>query len=158
MTINEQMNALEKKILEIGGARLLAQKSKVEGIQLHMNLAHEEVTKAEVAKTKAEKDVRKLAGVITTNTTTLDNVATDLEGLEEELKECNRYLDDITSKVADAQTAVENSKDDLEERKAELDEKTEQIRTFRAKEVSLCFCAWRNGAHRGWTRWSSSNA
>jgi len=48
---------LEKKIL--GNWKVpsfLTQKSKVDGIRLHINLANDEITKAEVAKAKAEKD------------------------------------------------------------------------------------------------------
>ena len=58
---------LEQKILDIGGARLLTQKSKVDGIKLHINLANDEITKAEVAKAKAEKHSAKLDASINTN-------------------------------------------------------------------------------------------
>ncbi|KAI9453551.1 RecF/RecN/SMC N terminal domain-containing protein [Lactarius psammicola] len=113
-TIEEAIKALEKKILDIGGSRLLAQKSKVDGLKLHINLANEEITKAEVAMAKAEKD-----------------------SLSESLQEVKDYVADIRAKVEAAQAEVENSKDDLENLKAELDEKTEEIQAFRAKEVEL---------------------
>ena len=134
--IDDQIKALERKILDIGGARLLTQKSKVDGLHLHINLANDEITKAEVAKAKAEKDVKKLEGVVTTNSASLAEITEDLQALEEELEECVQYVEEIRSKVADAQTAAENSKDDLDNLKAELEEKTEQIQAFRAKEVS----------------------
>jgi structural maintenance of chromosome 4 len=135
--IDNQIKVLEKKILDIGGARLLTQKSKVDGFKLHINLANDEITKAEVAKTKAENDVRKLEKLITGNTESLDEVKQDMQSLEEELEDCVQYLEELRSKVADAQTAAENSKDDLENLKAELHEKTEHIQAFRAKEVEM---------------------
>jgi len=134
-TIEEAIKALEKKILDIGGSRLLAQKSKVDGLKLHINLANEEVTKAEVAMAKAEKDSVKLESSIASNRQGLEEVEADLEKLSESLQEVKDYVADIRAKVEAAQAEVENSKDDLDNLKAELSEKTEEIQAFRAKEV-----------------------
>lgn len=134
--IEEEIKALEKKILEIGGARLLAQKSKVDGIRLHINLANDEITKAEVAGSKAEKDIVKLQKSIATNTASLEEVEGELEDLNEQLEECTAYVNEIRSKVEQAQSVADQSKDDMNNLKVELDEKTEQIQGFRQKEVS----------------------
>ncbi|KAH9041388.1 RecF/RecN/SMC N terminal domain-containing protein [Lactarius pseudohatsudake] len=136
-TIEEAIKALEKKILDIGGSRLLAQKSKVDGLKLHINIANEEITKAEVAMAKAEKDSVKFEGNVASNRKSLKDVETELEKLSESLQEVKDYVADIRAKVEAAQAEVENSKDDLENLKAELDEKTEEIQAFRAKEVEL---------------------
>ncbi|KAH9058282.1 RecF/RecN/SMC N terminal domain-containing protein [Lactarius vividus] len=136
-TIEEAIKALEKKILDIGGSRLLAQKSKVDGLKLHINIANEEITKAEVAMAKAEKDSVKFEGTVAGNRKSLKGVETELEKLSESLQEVKDYVADIRAKVEAAQAEVENSKDDLENLKTELDEKTEEIQAFRAKEVEL---------------------
>jgi structural maintenance of chromosome 4 len=133
--IEEAIKALEKKILDIGGARLLTQKSKVDGIRLHINLANDEITKAEVAKAKAEKDIVKFEHSIQANMGSLKEVDGELEELNGQLEECAQYVDELRTKVAAAQGAAENSKDDLENLKAELDAKTEEIQAFRQKEV-----------------------
>jgi structural maintenance of chromosome 4 len=133
--IEKAIQALENKILEIGGAKLLAQKSKVDGVKLHINLANEEITKAEVALAKAEKDTDKFKNSIETNTLALEEVEQDVAKLDQQLQECNDILDDIRSKVDAAQTAAENAKDDLEGLKADLDEKLIGIQEFRKKEV-----------------------
>ncbi|KAI0732433.1 RecF/RecN/SMC [Fomitopsis betulina] len=135
--IQEEIKALEKKILEIGGARLLSQKSKVDGIRLQINIANDEITKAEVAKAKAEKDAVKFEGTIESNRTTLDEVTTELEELNGQIEEITTYVEELRSKVEAAQAAVENSKDDLENLKGELDVKTEEIQAFRAKQMEL---------------------
>ncbi|KAF8274355.1 RecF/RecN/SMC [Lactarius quietus] len=135
--IEEAIKALEKKILDIGGSRLLAQKSKVDGLKLHINIANEEITKAEVAMAKAEKDSIKFKGSIGTNRRSLEDVEAELEKLSESLQEVKDYVADIRAKVEAAQAEVENSKDDLENLKTELDEKTEEIQAFRKKEVEL---------------------
>ncbi|KZT08792.1 RecF/RecN/SMC protein [Laetiporus sulphureus 93-53] len=136
-TIEAEIQALEKKILEIGGARLLSQKSTVDGIRLHINLANDEITKAEVAKAKAEKDCVKLKSTIKNNTEALEEVERDLEELNAELKEITDYVDQLREQVEAAQVAVENSKDDLEGLKSELDAKNEGIQEFRQKEMEL---------------------
>ena len=134
-TIEEAIRALEKKILDIGGSRLLAQKSIVDGLKLHINLANEEITKAEVAMAKAEKDSVKFEGSTASNRQSLEEVEVELEKLIESLQEVKDYVADIRAKVDAAQAEVENSKDDLKNLKAELDEKTEEIQAFRATEV-----------------------
>lgn len=134
--IEEAIQGFEKKILEIGGAKLLTQKSKVEGIRLHINLANDEITKAEVAKAKAEKDSVKLNGTIENNKASLEEVEKELEELTDQLNECVDYVTELRSQVEAAQAAAEHSKDDLESLKAELDTKTEEIQAFRQKEVS----------------------
>ncbi|KAH9011787.1 SMCs flexible hinge [Lactarius pseudohatsudake] len=52
--IEEAIKALKRKILDIGGSQLLAQRSKVDGLKLHIDIANEGITKAEVAMAKAE--------------------------------------------------------------------------------------------------------
>ncbi|KAF8586245.1 RecF/RecN/SMC protein [Ramaria rubella] len=133
--IEDAIQALENKILEVGGAKLLAQKSKVDGVKLHINLANEEITKAEVAKAKAGKDTEKLKNTIGSNTSTLEDLEQDITNLDQQLQECGEVLDDIRSKVDAAQAAAENAKEDLEGIKTDLDEKMVGIQEFRKKEM-----------------------
>ncbi|KAF8210152.1 RecF/RecN/SMC protein [Mycena galopus ATCC 62051] len=135
--IEHAIQELEKKILEIGGSKLLTQKSKVDGIKLHINLANDEITKAEVAKAKADKDVVKLAKAIQTNSAALKEVDADLKELDGQIEELAEYIDGNRANVQEAKAAAENSKDDLEALKAALDKKEEEIQTFKAREVEL---------------------
>ncbi|GLB43651.1 putative SMC proteins Flexible Hinge domain containing protein [Lyophyllum shimeji] len=135
--IEEAIQELEKKILDIGGSRLLKQKSTVDGIKLHITLANEEITKAEVAKAKAEKDSTKFDSAIKTNTAALEEAETELADLDAHLGELTAYVTKLRSKVEDAQEAAENSKDDLDRRKLELDAKDQEIEQFRQKEMEI---------------------
>ena len=136
--IEREIKELEKKILDIGGARLLTQKSKVEGLRLHINIANDEITKAEVAKAKAEKDVIKLAKSIQANKDALAEADADLEELDQEMAECAHAVKEIKDKVEDAKTQEENSKTKLDDVKSRLDEVSEKIRGFKKKEVGWC--------------------
>ncbi|KAI0713123.1 RecF/RecN/SMC protein [Cerioporus squamosus] len=135
--IDEEIKALEKKILEIGGARLLSQKSKVDGLRLHINLANDEMTKAEVAKAKAEKDLEKHQTHIQSNQAELEDVQKELAQLDESLEELTGYMNEVRKKVKDAQAAAEKSSEDLAKLKAELDEKEEEIQEFKRKQMKI---------------------
>ena len=134
-SIEGEIKTLEKKILDIGGARLLTQKSKVDGLKLHINLANDEITKAEVAKAKAEKDVVKLAKNIHTNKGALSEAEADLEELDLEMTQCAQGVKEFKDKVEDAKTKEENSKTTLDDVKSELDAVSEKIRGFKKDEV-----------------------
>ncbi|KIJ66611.1 hypothetical protein HYDPIDRAFT_26944 [Hydnomerulius pinastri MD-312] len=136
-SIEDAIKGLENKILEIGGSRLLKQRSTVEGIKLHINLANDEITKAEVAKAKAEKDVVKYDAAIAANAASVKEVDQELEILKNQLAEVATYLEDLKEKVDAAQAAAENSKDDLDELKTQLEAKRVQIEAFRAKEMDI---------------------
>ncbi|KAJ6499379.1 RecF/RecN/SMC [Mycena sanguinolenta] len=135
--IEHAIQELEKKILEIGGSKLLTQKSKVDGIRLHINLANDEITKAEVAKAKADKDLVKLAKTIQTNSAAIEEVDVELEELDGRIVELAEFIASHQANVQAAKAAAENSKDDLEALKATLDKKEEEIQVFKQKEVEL---------------------
>ncbi|OAX33539.1 hypothetical protein K503DRAFT_869495 [Rhizopogon vinicolor AM-OR11-026] len=136
-TIDAAIKDLEKKILEIGGSRLLKQKSTVDGIRLLHQLANEEITKAEVMRATAEKNIVKYTSGVETNSAALEAVETELEELKDQLDEVAQYLEDLKEKVEAAQAAQETSKDDLDELKQQLQEKREEIDEFRKKELEI---------------------
>ncbi|KAI9444415.1 hypothetical protein BJY52DRAFT_1228858 [Lactarius psammicola] len=94
-------------LLDIGGSRLLALKSKVNGLKLHIDTANEETTEAEVAVARADKDSVKFEGSIASNRQSLEGVEIELGKPSESLQE--------------------NPKDVPENMKADLDEKAESV-------------------------------
>ncbi|KAK0434825.1 RecF/RecN/SMC N terminal domain-containing protein [Armillaria borealis] len=130
-TIEAAIKDLEKKILEIGGAKLLAQRSKVDGIKLHLGLANDEITKAEVAKKRAQNDVARLTASLDTNIVSQQEVEEELEKLDGELKEVR------DANVAKAKEAEETMAEDLQKLKEELDETLELVQGFIQREAEL---------------------
>ncbi|KAF8870390.1 RecF/RecN/SMC N terminal domain-containing protein [Gymnopilus junonius] len=110
--VEQDIKDLEKKILEIGGSKLLSQRSKVDGLRLHMKLANDEITKAE------EADA-------------------EMEELDAEMKKVANHIAELKEEVESAQAAAENSKEDLDNLKAQLDEQEARIAKFRQKELKL---------------------
>ncbi|KAF8707321.1 hypothetical protein AX14_013615 [Amanita brunnescens Koide BX004] len=135
--VEQAIKDLEEKILEIGGSKLLTQKSKVEGIKLHINLANDEITKAEVAKAKAEKDLVKYEAAIESNKALLDEADAEIKELNGQLEELETYVSELRVNVNAAQSAAEHEKEDLEELKAKLDDKEQKIQGFRKREAEI---------------------
>jgi structural maintenance of chromosome 4 len=103
-------------------------------------LANKEVTKAEVMKAAAEKNVVRYMSGVETNCAALEEVKKELEDLKDQLVEVTQYLDDLKEKLEAAQAAQESSKDDLDQLKQQLQEKQEEIDEFRKKEVGYLLC------------------
>lgn len=135
--IEQAIQILEKKILDIGGSKLLTQRSLVDGILLHLNLAHDEITKAEVAKAKAEKDLLKLDKSVEEHSTSLKEADAELDLLNGQIDELASFITELQAKVEEAKAVAENSKDDLDNLKKDLDRKEEEIQAFKSKEVTF---------------------
>ncbi|KAG6878031.1 hypothetical protein C0993_000571 [Termitomyces sp. T159_Od127] len=135
--VEAAIKELEQKILDIGGSRLLKQKSTVEGIKLHINLANDEITKAEVAKVKANKDLTRYDTAVQSNTVGYQEAEAELEELDGTLEELTTYVNELRAKVEDAQDAANSSKEDLDNLKAEVDVKDQEIAEFRKKELEI---------------------
>lgn len=133
--IDAEIKVLEDKILGIGGSRLLTQKSTVDGILLRLQLATDEITRAEVAKTKAEKDLTKLEKSLRSNNESLVIVGNDIEKLDKQLGSCQECMEDISTKVEQARIAEESQKEDMDRKQSELDKQIEAVQAFRQREV-----------------------
>ena len=70
----------------------MTQKSKVDGIKLQINLTNDEITKAEVAKAKMEKDLAKLDISIDAKRTALEEVETELANLSNQLGDLTGFV------------------------------------------------------------------
>ncbi|KAK7035384.1 Structural maintenance of chromosomes protein 4 [Paramarasmius palmivorus] len=135
--IEASLKEIEEKILKIGGSKLLAQKTKIEGLRNHIDMTNDEITKAEVAKTKAEKDVKKYASSVKSNEASLEEAKAETADIEGKLKEVTEYMTGLRARVEEAEAAEETSREDLADLKAQLDAKTEEVEEFRKKEAKI---------------------
>ncbi|KAJ3715083.1 RecF/RecN/SMC N terminal domain-containing protein [Lentinula raphanica] len=136
-TIEMALQEVEDKIMKIGGSKLMAQKSKVEGLKNHIDLTNDLITNAEVTKTKAEKDVEKYQDTLENDTAALTDMEKELAELDGQLEELRGFVQDVKAKVEAAEAAEESKREALAERKAQLDEKTEAVEAFRQTEIKL---------------------
>lgn len=135
--IESAIEALEQKILDIGGSKLLTQKSKVDGIKVFIGLANDDVTKAEVAKAKAKKDSVKYDSSLDKNNKEMAEANEEIKKMESSLADIERQILEYQSDMQDVQDKLDTAKEALDALKQELATKTEEIQAFRQKEVRL---------------------
>jgi len=136
-SIETRIKELQERILEVGGVKLRALQSKVANTRSLIDLAGDNLTKAEVAKAKAERDVEKYDKSLGADTAKVEEVDNELEIIGNDLAACVADLQTIQSKVDEAQIGMESVQDVLVEAKRELEEKTTSINSFRAFEVEI---------------------
>ncbi|CAG7853766.1 Structural maintenance of chromosomes protein 4 [Serendipita indica DSM 11827] len=135
--IEQAIQELQEKILDVGGVRLRAQKSKVDGIRQMLDLENDKITKAEVHLAKARKDAEKYAKSLAANEEALEASAEVLEQLQNELSVVKSDVAGVQKTVDAANSRFELAKDELDAIKAELEEKLELTREFRKKENEI---------------------
>lgn len=137
--IQSDIKSLQDKILEVGGVRLRSQQVKVEGIKEMSDHANDQLTKAEVGKAKAEKDLVKLEKNLKVNALAVEEMEEELTALEKNIKEKSNALEHVRKNVEDAKEVLEEKSEELAEMKALLDEKQTEMNKFRVKEVRISF-------------------
>ena len=131
------MRALESKIIEIGGARLLSQKSIVDGLRLRFKVTTDALAKYEPAKIKAESDLKKHEGNIKKHQTELEEAQEELEEHENQLQEVTELMSELHNKVQVAQAAEEEWTEKLTAMKTELEEMSGGVQGFQQRQVRL---------------------
>ena len=135
--VEAEIQALQDKIMEVGGIRLRSQKAKVDGLKEQINLLGEEISNAEVAKAKneklkikhekakadAEKDIKSLAG--------------DLEKLESDIAKQTAEASKHREEMEKEQEVLETHKEELAVLKKNLDTQTAVLNSTRAIEIEM---------------------
>lgn len=101
--IEEEIQTLQNKIMEIGGVRLRSQKAKVDGLKEQTSLLAEEISNAEVEKSKNEKLIDKHQKSRLDAETELEHVADELGRLDEDAANKNNDASGWRQKVEEAQ-------------------------------------------------------
>ncbi|KAF5389563.1 hypothetical protein D9757_004121 [Collybiopsis confluens] len=135
--IEASIQEVEDKILQIGGSKLVAQRSKVDGLRNHIDLTNDAITLAEVTKAKSEKDVAKHQQAVDRDIVERDVVDKELVALEANLAEVQSYIEQLREQADDVNNKAENEKDILQKQKDRLDRTAEDLESYRATETRL---------------------
>lgn len=84
--VEEEIQTLQNKIMEIGGVRLRGQKAKVDGLKEQISLLAEEISNAEVQKSKNEKLISKHRKARDGAEKEIGQIAEDLAKLDEDVE------------------------------------------------------------------------
>lgn len=135
--IEEQIKALQEKIMEVGGVQLRSQKAKVDGLKEQIEHRNEELSTCEVTKAKANKAKVKHEKAYEDALAEMDKVRTDAADADEILTEHKQTADDVRRQAEEAAQTLEIQKDELGELNAKLEEEQEALNGGRAKEIEL---------------------
>ncbi|KAL2801273.1 RecF/RecN/SMC [Aspergillus keveii] len=135
--IEEEVQALQNKIMEVGGVRLRGQKAKVDGLKEQIRLLSDEISNAEVGKSKNEKLIKKHEKSRADSEQELAHMAEELEKLNEDVANQASDASGWKDKVEEAQEALDTKKLELKSLKSELDEKVAELNETRATEIEM---------------------
>nr|WJN25097.1 condensin complex subunit [Farysia itapuensis] len=135
--IEKDIAELQEKILEAGGVALRTQKSKVDGIKEMMDLSSERITKAQVAQSKAEKDIVKFEKSLSKAQEQQEGLDQELDELKAEIEQKASAVDSVRRKMEEAQHIMDAKAEERDEIKSQLDEHSESANSFRALEMEI---------------------
>lgn len=135
--IEQAIKALQDKILEVGGVRLRTQQAKVQDLKEVIDHANDRLTKAEVAKSKAERDVVKLEKALGKNRGDLDGLEAEVEELEEKMGSNEAEAEAMRQGAEQARFALEEQKESLDAIAEQLAERMKVINEFKARQVRV---------------------
>lgn len=154
--IEEEIQHLQEKIMEVGGIKLRSQKAKVDGLKEQLAALTEEMSNAEVNKSKTDKQRAKHEKATREAEKELEDVARHMEKLDDESK--SHILDIAGSKrlaekaqevswgplsrsdidhSTNISKALDSKREALEAMKASVEEKTAEVTAARTIELDM---------------------
>ncbi|KAL1919784.1 uncharacterized protein VTP21DRAFT_1715 [Calcarisporiella thermophila] len=137
LQIEEQIRQLQDKILQIGGVRLRSQQATVDAVREQIETVSGNITKTQVAKSKAEKDLAKAEANVLKVEKELEEMEVQATELDKDIEEKSKAANRVREQVEQSKELMEEKKEVLEELKKELDERTEIINQIRTAEVEI---------------------
>jgi structural maintenance of chromosome 4 len=101
--IENEIKALQEKIMEIGGVKLRSQKSKVDDLREQISALNDRITTCDVARAKNQKDCEKFAKIMKSSEEELETLAEELAELEEDMKRSLQNAEKVRKKAEDAE-------------------------------------------------------
>ena len=135
--VEAEIQALQDKIMEVGGIKLRSQKAKVDGLKEQIDLLTDEISSAEVAKTKNEKLKAK-------HEKAQLEAEKEIASLDKETEKLDADVAKQASGASESRATAEAAKDELELKKEELgslkkdlDMQTSELNGTRALEIEM---------------------
>ncbi|VDC03390.1 unnamed protein product [Peniophora sp. CBMAI 1063] len=132
--IEAEIEALNEKVKAAEGSKLLMQRSKVDSIKKYIDIATQEVTKAEVGLDKAKKDVKRLSSAARGHDQAIKDAKVEVEDLAEASEEVREKVVACEEALRDASEWPDGIQDELHGLKRDFGEKTEALLAFRKRE------------------------
>ncbi|KAL9576821.1 MAG: hypothetical protein Q9212_006788 [Teloschistes hypoglaucus] len=135
--VEAEIQTLQDKIMEAGGVRLRAQKAKVDGFNDQINTLTEEISNAEVARSKAEQQKKKHQKAYDEAEKEIAAAVEELEALASEVANQVSDASGSKKKAEEAQEALDSKQEQLAALKQELERRTAELNETRAVEIEM---------------------
>lgn len=136
-SIEADIESLQNKIMEVGGIQLRSQKALVDGLREQMKMLNDEVSNAEVAKSKNEKLQLKHEKAKAEAEKELETLLRDTQKLEDDVARQAAGASECKAAVEAAQEELATKKEELASVKKELDTRTSDLNSTRALEIEI---------------------
>lgn len=137
VSIEAEIQALQNKIMDVGGIQLRTQKGQVDSLKEQISLLADEIATAEGSKLKNEKMASKHEKAKQDAEKELGGLSADLEKLEVEMKAQKSDANASRQQAEQAQEELETKKHEIEAMKKELDDQRSQLDCARAQEIEM---------------------
>ncbi|KIY03289.1 uncharacterized protein Z520_01756 [Fonsecaea multimorphosa CBS 102226] len=136
-SVEAEIQALQDRIMEVGGIQLRTQKARVDGLKERIDMLNDDISSAEVAKTKNEKLKVKNEKTKSDAEKELESLSKDLERLEQDIERHKTAAAELRAQVDQAEEQQTSMKDELGDLKKNLDAQTAELNSTRAVEIEM---------------------
>ncbi|RMZ87349.1 hypothetical protein DV736_g5416, partial [Chaetothyriales sp. CBS 134916] len=136
-SVEAEIKALQDQIMEVGGVKLRAQKATVDGLKERIDLLNEDVSAAEVGKTKNEKLQVKHNKAEAAAEQELEALTSDLDKLDADIQQHAVGAAESKQRADAAQEEQEVKKDELTQMKKQVDVQTAELNETRKAEIEM---------------------
>ncbi|KAJ1794967.1 Structural maintenance of chromosomes protein 4 [Coemansia sp. RSA 1938] len=136
-TIEVDIKDLQEKIMQAGGIRLRAQKSKVDGLQDRIKTINDEISRWQVAQAKSSKELARAERSSSGRDTQVADLEAQLEAVTSEIDAKSIAALDVKQRCEAARAQLDTKQEELSRIKDELDAKMEESNAMRTKEAAL---------------------
>lgn len=136
-SVEAEIQGLQDQIMEVGGIKLRSQKAAVDSIKEHLTLLGDEISAAEMAKTKNEKLLVKHEKAKSEAEKELQGLQQESEKLESDFQKYMAGVSQAKERAEQAEEELASQKEMLAALKKEVDEKTAELNSTRAQEIEM---------------------
>ncbi|KAJ2357272.1 Structural maintenance of chromosomes protein 4, partial [Coemansia sp. RSA 2618] len=136
-TIEVDIKELQEKIMQAGGIRLRAQKSKVDGLQDRIKTINDEISRWQVTQAKSAKDLARAERSSSGRDSQVADLESQLEAVTAEIDAKSVAALDVKQRCDAARAQLDTKQEELSRIKEELDAKMEESNSMRTKEAAL---------------------
>ncbi|KAJ1736921.1 Structural maintenance of chromosomes protein 4 [Coemansia sp. Benny D160-2] len=137
VNIEDAIKELQEKIMQAGGIRLRAQKSKVDGLLERINTVRDEISRWEISQSKLRKELARVERSNSGRDAQISDLQTQLEEVTKEIDAKSIAAIEIKNRCDTSRGQLETKRDELDKVKEHLDVKIEEHNGMRTKEAAL---------------------